>query len=144
MCWYFFQVLGAHTTSATPLKDIQHKATCGEFMHLEDFLLSKPFPPSHAMELHMDAVLGAVTYCPHWPQNATENFGKWPTAWNGFEHLLVNHNYTWYNALVSDGESIQNANCKYSWLSVYASDQQVWANQAESCSFKYGAVSNGL
>ena len=91
----------AKTTSATPSAHIQHKATCGGFVHLEDFLPSEPLPPSHEIDPHMDAVTGVVTDPLCQPKKAIENLGKCLIAWSRFECFLVNHDCTCYNVPVS-------------------------------------------
>ena len=72
------------------------------------------------------------------------NFHQWLSAWSQYEKVLVNFNYSLYNALSTYRDTIHKASHKFHWSSVYTYDQCFRALLAGTHSFEFGSVDKDL
>ena len=121
----------------------QH-AVQAEFVHLEEFLPTHPWPVSDEdlSKVYMNSQ-GEFTLRPPASVGITR-LEKWLEAWNLYERTLMCHDASLYNGLATYRDFILKCNKKFHWSAVYTYDQRYRAQLAACHSLEYGSIDKDL
>ena len=119
-------------------------AVQGEYVHLEDFLVTNPWPVTDEdlSKIYMNS-RGEFTNRPLNYLCITQ-LEKWLEAWNMYERVLMCHDDTLYHGLATYRDFILQCNKKFHWSAVYAYDRRYRAQLAAHKSLEYGNIDNDL